>query len=183
VNTGQISVAYGAADPFWFDLSRTDHLAQSTIYDGNEAHDGSGDYFGSAFAVGDFDADGRDDLAIGHYGDDWSGPDLGAVTVLMGALPTIGSSTRHHLVAIGWELVPGDASQPDQWAGYSLAVGDFDGSGRADLAIGVPRYDLPIRDRPPLVNVGAVVLLYSETKMFSDGFETGAADRWSSAFP
>ncbi|HEV8241486.1 MAG TPA: hypothetical protein VGS57_19140 [Thermoanaerobaculia bacterium] len=173
-DTGSIDVAYGGADGF--DLSRTDHLAQSTIY-GNPAHDGAGDYFGWAFAVGDFDADGRDDLAIGHYLDDWAGPDLGAVTLLMGAVPTIGSSTRHYLVGVGWEGVPGDASQPGQHAGTALAAGDFDGSGRPDLAIGVPRYDLGSQ-----VDAGADVVLYSERKLFADAFESGFLASWSAIF-
>jgi hypothetical protein len=157
--TGAVDVAYGAPDPYWFDLSRTDRLTQSTLY-GNPAHEGQEDYFGYAFAVGDFDDDGRDDLAIGHPRDDWPGWDLGAVTVLMGAVPSIGSSTRRHLIGIGWEGVPGNAAEWAQSAGNALAAGDFDASGRPDLVIGVPGHD-----NPGEAAAGAAVVLYSETNV------------------
>lgn len=172
-NSGSIDIAYGAADPFWFDLSRTDHLAQDTILGGEVLHEGVNDYFGWAFAAGDFDGDGRDDLAIGHYGDDWSGVDSGNVTILMGASPGIGASSRFRLLGIGWEGLPGDAAQVALYAGWALAVGDFDGNGYSDLAIGVPRYDWS-QDVP---NIGAEAVLYGAT--FADGFEVGSTGRWS----
>ncbi len=171
-NSGSINVAYGAADPAWFDLSRTDHLAQGTFH--GENHEGVDDFFGSAFAVGDFDGDGRDDLAIGHYGDDWSGLDSGDVTILMGTSPGLGASTRHRLLGIGWEGLPGNAAQTALYAGWALAAGDFDGNGYSDLAIGVPRYDWS-QDVP---NIGAEAVLYGA--LFADGFEVGSTDRWSS---
>jgi hypothetical protein len=177
IGPGAIDVAYGAPDPWWFDLSRTDRLTQSMIH-GGAAHDGAGDRFGYAFAAGDFDGDGRNDLAIGHDLDDWAGTDLGAVTVIMGAAPSLGASPRHHLLAIGWEGVPGNPNQHGQAAGHALGAGDFDGSGHPDLVIGVPWYD-----QPGTQNAGAAVVLYSETRVFTDGFETGAMDRWSSALP
>jgi hypothetical protein len=172
--TGAIAIAYGA--PAGFDLARTDKLTQSAIY-GNAAHEAAFDQFGWAFGVGDFDGDGYDDLAIGHPGDDWAGPGLGAVTILMGALPPLGFSTRHHLVAVGWEGVPGNRFWANQNAGYAIAAGDFDGSGHPDLAFGVPGYRLNNVDL-----IGAGVVLYTETKLFSDGFESGATDRWSATF-
>jgi hypothetical protein len=175
-SVGAVDVAYGAPDPWWFDLSRTDLLTQSSIY-GNAAHDGPGDAFGYSLAAGDFDGDGRDDLAIGHPFDDWPGDNLGAVTILMGDVPPLGSATRHHLLAIGWEGVPGDASQVPQWGGLALGVGDFDGSGRPDLCIGAPGWDAP-----SLPIAGAEVVLYGETKLFSDGFETGDTSRWSAVY-
>ena len=181
-SAGSIDIAYGAAQTWGFDLSRTDRLTQSAIH-GNTAHDAAGDFFGWALGAGDFDGDGRDDLAIGHFGDDWAGPGFGAVTILMGDIPPLGSSSRHHLIAPRWEGVPGPPSfQPNLGAGYALAVGDFDRSGRADLAIGVPYYDLQW-PQPPGAESGAEIVLYSETKLFADGFETGATNRWSHALP
>jgi hypothetical protein len=169
-NTGAINVAYGAGDPDWFDLSRTDHMAQGTFF--GENFEGVNDYFGSTFAAGDFDGDGRDDLAIGHYGDDWSGVDSGNVTILMGASPGLGATTRFRLLGIGWEGLPGNASQVALFSGWALAAGDFDGNGHADLAIGVPRYDWS----QEVPNIGAEAILYGA--LFADGFEVGTAGRW-----
>jgi hypothetical protein len=174
---GSIDIAYGAPATWGFDLSRTDRLTQSAIH-GNTAHDAAHDLFGWAFGVGDFDGDGRDDLAIGHPGDDWGGGGLGAVTILMGDVPPLGSSSRHHLLSPGWEGVPGAVPfQPNQSAGHALAVGDFDGSGRADLAIGVPRFDFPFWEQED--DAGAEIVLYSATKLLADGFETGDTSGWS----
>jgi hypothetical protein len=175
VSSGVVDIAYGAGDPWWFDLGRTDHLNQGSIY-GNVAHEGVQEYFGRAIAAGDLDGYGRDDLAIGHPRDSWAGNDLGAVTIVMGDVPPLGSSSRHHLVAIGWEGVPGDASQAHQGMGSALTMGDFDGSGRVDLAIGVPGYS---EGDDLYTDLGAEVVLYGERKLFSDGFETGATVRWS----
>ena len=174
-----IAIAYGAADGFH--LEYTDKLTQGLIY-GNAAHDTSYDEFGYAFGVGDFDHDGYDDLAVGHPGDKWSGVFLGAVTILMGGIPPLGPSTRHHLIGVGWEGVPGNHNNWNQNAGYALAVGDFDGTGLPDLAFGVPGYggnDYPKYD----VNLGAEIVLYSAWKLFSDGLESGATNRWSGAGP
>ena len=175
-STGQVDIAYGAADPAWFDLSRTDHFAQATIY-GNEAHEAPNDHFGWAFASGDFDGDGKDDLAIGHEQDDWAGVDHGAVTILMGATPSLGASTRFHLIAVGWEGVPGDPTQVHQYSGSALAAGDFNGDGYPDLAIGVPFYD-----HGDVANSGGETVLYAAgPHIFADGFEAGSGASWSSS--
>jgi hypothetical protein len=102
------------------------------------AHDG--DEFGAALAVGDFDADGRDDLAIGapSY---HSTADGGAVTVLRGSP----FGLYANLSQLWTESSPGIAGYPEDGDefGKALAVGDFDGDGIDDLAIGVPNEDHP----------------------------------------
>jgi hypothetical protein len=62
--------------------------------------------------------------------------------------------------------------------GVSLAAGDFDGNGFADLAIGAPGRNLADPERP---DAGVTAVLYG--RLFADGFEAGGAGAWSSAVP
>ena len=88
--------------------------------------------------MGDFDDDGFDDLAIGVIGDR-VGPvnNAGTVNALYGSsagLTTAGSQLWHQNIA----GVRGEATSGDLF-GNALAVGDFDGDGFDDLAIGAAR--------------------------------------------
>jgi hypothetical protein len=98
----------------------------------------SGDYFGAALAVGDFDGDGYDDLAIGTPGADDSGAsDGGAIHVIYGSssgLTTTGDQIFHQ----GTTGIQGAPEAGDQ-VGDVLTTGDFDCDGYDDLAIGVPQ--------------------------------------------
>ena len=95
------------------------------------------DRFGFSLTSGDFDDDGRADLAVGAPWDSIAGVvDTGAVNVLYGAasgLSAAGDDLWHQGVA----GIAGDLEAHDQ-LGSSLAAGDFNGSGRDDLTIGVP---------------------------------------------
>ena len=95
------------------------------------------DSYGDALAVGDFDRDGYDDLAIGIPGETVNGKsDAGAVRILYGS--------RSRLTATGTDFlhqdVPGVVEAGDQF-GHTLATGDFDGDGYDDLAVGSPFED------------------------------------------
>ena len=169
VDAGAITVVYGR--PARFDYSRTGIWWQGNVYD-NGAYDQTGDQFGWALAAGDFDGDGRDDLAVGHPGEDVLGGNDGAVTVLMGA-PGFGLVGRFRFLSAGILGIPGYADQHNQDFGRALAVGDFDGSGFADLVIGVPYHD-----EPGFFDVGGEVVLYGA--LFADGFEVESPIRWSS---
>ena len=58
-------------------------MTQDALSSGDGAE--AGDQFGSALAVGDFEGDGFDDLAVGVPGEDVGPiPDAGAVDVLPG---------------------------------------------------------------------------------------------------
>jgi hypothetical protein len=114
-----------------------------------------GDSFGSAVATGDFDGDGRDDLAVGVPWED-VGPadDAGAVNVVYGVSGSGLAVTGNQL----WtQDVTGvlDIAELGDHFGATLTVGDFDGDGRDDLAIGVSGEDIG-----PIVDAGAVAVLY-----------------------
>jgi hypothetical protein len=96
------------------------------------------DEFGMALAVGDFDNDGIDDLAVGAPGEAIGQIEAGVVFLFEGS-PT-GLS--------GWQLIH-QATAPALAAnesgdrfGAALAAADFDLDGKDDLAVGAPREDV-----------------------------------------
>lgn len=98
-------------------------------------------YFGGRLVVGDFDSNGYDDLAIGCAQDDIDGESgAGSVTMLPGS--SIGLTATDILLHENVINMPGIADFGDQFGG-SLAAGDFDGDGDADLAIGLVGQEYP----------------------------------------
>ncbi|MGH8248516.1 MAG: hypothetical protein ACREUU_19025, partial [Gammaproteobacteria bacterium] len=100
------------------------------------------DQFGSTFAAGDFNGDGRDDLAVGSPDEDddvSEVKDSGAVTVLYGT-PTGLSPDNSQLITQDGFVYNGpdipSAPEAYDYFGRGLAAGDFNGDGRDDLAIG-----------------------------------------------
>ena len=106
------------------------------------------DHFGWALAAGDFDGDGYDDLAIGIPDEDiGSTVDAGGMMVMYGSGDGLAAADRV------WNMA--GAAEAGARYGKALAAGDFDGDGRDDLAVGIPREDLgSIKD------AGAVQLYY-----------------------
>ena len=98
------------------------------------------DRFGNSLATGDFNGDGKDDLAIGVADEDVGTiGDAGGVEVIYGS--SAGLSATSPRADQFWtqdSLDINDHADPGDAFGFSLASGDFNNDGRDDLAIGVP---------------------------------------------
>jgi hypothetical protein len=99
-------------------------------------------------SVADFDGDGYDDLAVGAAFEDLDDDDAGTVNILYGSRQGFFDFFQT------WNQdnpgIPGAAEENDYF-GRVLAVGDFDGDDRLDLAVGVP-----FEDNGSLENSGEV---------------------------
>ena len=93
-----------------------------------------GDQFGLALTTADFTGDGIDDLAISSPGEN---ADAGIVYVSAGAAGQRLESRPGRIWSQDTAGVPGVMESGD-FFGWSLAAGDINGDGGADLVIGVP---------------------------------------------
>ncbi|MEM7351801.1 MAG: hypothetical protein AAF657_13470, partial [Acidobacteriota bacterium] len=148
-NVGVVHVHFGGSQGW----SRIVTLTPVDLDDEAEA----GANFGSALAVGDFDDDGFDDLAIGMPGRTVNfGARAGAVFVVYGGEDPL---DRWQFVSqLLFEGIPED----DDRLGTSLAAGDLSGDGVDDLVIGVPFEDVPDNPGPlgAAEDAGAVNVVY-----------------------
>ncbi|MCB9681249.1 MAG: FG-GAP repeat protein [Alphaproteobacteria bacterium] len=91
----------------------------------------TGDHIGRAVAVGDFDGDGQDDLAVSAEGEDTNGRNAGAVYIWFGPQPSVAA-----LDAATADVVLFGESFEDK-SGWALAnAGDVDLDGTDDLLVG-----------------------------------------------
>ena len=131
---GAVSVLYGTAttglsdtdDQFW-------HQNSTDILDAVEAGDG----FGRALAVDDFDGDTFDDLAVSARLENvGTTADAGAANVIYGAAAGLTDPGNQfwHQNSSGIA----EAAETSDFFAFTIAAGDLDGDGFADLAVGVP---------------------------------------------
>jgi disulfide bond formation protein DsbB len=131
------------------------------------------DGFGNALATGDVDGDGFADLAVGVSSESVRAVTIaGAVNLLFGSAGGLGGAGSQV-----WTQdrpgVPGVA-EPFDSLGYSVALGDADRDGFADLAAGVVGEDVGT-----VLDAGAVQVLYGSAA----GLTTVGAQVWTQNSP
>ncbi|MFJ3985499.1 FG-GAP-like repeat-containing protein [Streptomyces fungicidicus] len=121
-NAGAVTILYGS--PKGAGAAKIQTLSQNSAgVPGTAEKD---DQFGAHTAPGDFNGDGYADLAVGAPGED-AGSDTngGTVVILWGGSGGLSGGTT----------VPDPTRSVHDWFGQVVAAGDYDGDGRADLAI------------------------------------------------
>ncbi|MDY6833786.1 MAG: FG-GAP repeat protein [Chloroflexota bacterium] len=149
-SAGAVNVLYGSNVGLSSAGNRIWHQNSPGIVDGAE----SWDHFGDALAVGDFDEDRFDDLAVGVPGEDIGAiQSAGAVNVMYGSNSGLASAGNQiwHQNSAG---IAGEAEAWDRF-GDALAAGDFDGDHFDDLAVGVPGEAIGT-----ITSAGAVNVIY-----------------------
>jgi len=144
---GVVDVAVGARDDDTGGASRgavyvlllnADGTAKSNMKIAHETNGGptlaDGDGFGRAVAAtNDLDGDGVPDLVVGAFGDDTGGTNRGAVYVLL--MKPDGTVKNRVKIASSTNGGPGLANG-DQFGSSAASLGDLDGDGVADIAVG-----------------------------------------------
>jgi hypothetical protein len=187
---GAVNVVYGDVDGL--DIQTAEIWTQDRLKHpstSNELSRGAeaGDSFGSALATGDFNGDGFDDLAIASPFEDLDGKnDVGMVNIVYGSRDglTVEFDRTDFFAARNEFLWQGESSildNPDvlDLFGHALAVGDFDGDGHDDLAVGVPGEEI---NAQPFRDSGAVQIFYGSTSGFRAGIDGNVRDQlWTVA--
>jgi len=160
-NTGAVHVLYGGPSGAKIDgTPPPETFTQFTagLGEGAEAHD----LFGSSIAIGNFNGDPYDDLAIGVSAEDLGAPSIvnaGGVHVLYGSpfgLSGTNSEFWHRFVPGLTNHVGGPAHEGDHF-GWALAALDANNDGYDELAVSAPYADFSEPDQ------GVVFVLIGST--------------------
>ncbi len=178
---GSLLVVHGSATGLRPGDSRHLHADQPHVAGAAQA----GDHLGSGLAIGDVDGDEQDDLVAGIAGQDvGTAAAAGAVLVLLGRTGGVTGEGSRQVHSGTGSTGLADAAETGDVLGSSVAVGDLDADGQADLAVGVPGEDVAgSRDAGTLVlaYAAASAAFHGDTPaVIADG-ERG--DRWGGLFP
>jgi FG-GAP repeat len=178
ISAGAVNVLFGSGGGLSGAGSQLFHQDMAGIGSAAEEFDS----FGAALAVGNFNGDGFDDLAVGVPGESVGAVEgAGAINVLFGTasgLTGAGSQLFHQDVA-----GIGSAAELFDFFGSALAAGDLDGDGIDDLAVGVP-----FESVGTVESAGAVNIVYGSPTGLNGGrasalFHQDVAGIGSSAQP
>lgn len=159
LSLGSATVAYGDASiglnrmRIWRQAAPNVNSQLTSIVPGN-AEDG--ERFGWALAVGDFNGDGIDDVAVGVPGEtlDGSANSTGAVNVIFGSSPPGLTDDGAQFLHQATPGIVGAAEAGDEF-GHALAAGNFNCDGYDDLVVGIHKEDIG-----DVADAGAAVVLY-----------------------
>ncbi|MEV0589751.1 FG-GAP repeat protein, partial [Nonomuraea sp. NPDC050310] len=149
---------------FLYGMRGLTRLTQATGWIGQQGR--VTDQWGAALATGDFDGDGRAELAVGAPADSLTHDGQGSVTIVSGR--------RALLLTQDSRALKGSAEKWDAF-GAALTTGDFDADGRADLAVGSPGEGLTANQRALDYGDGMVHVLYGTRS----GLAAGRREAWT----
>jgi hypothetical protein len=166
---GAVHVLYGSASGL--SVRRNQYWSQNSPGVGDVAE--SQDGFGTSLVAADFGRGKPADLVIGTPTETvGSAEGAGAITLLYGS-PSGLTAVGSQVLTQDSRGIPGRVEKLDQF-GRSVAAGDFDGSGQADLAVGVPFDSVGRAD-----SAGGINILYGSAL----GLRTDGAQFLSQATP
>jgi hypothetical protein len=130
---------------------------------GLTGHTEDGDRWGSSLGSGDYDHNGKEDLAVGSPLDDRGVSNSGLIQLIYGSAGGLGTAHDKQFLQ-DFSGMP-DQIAPGNMFGYALGSHDFDGDGACDLAVGA--YGQGVNGHP---GAGAVTELFGSVP---DGITSG----------